>query len=272
MFHVVRRALAILSLSIPVLVWYGFSAAGQLTLTWSDTSSNEDGFKIERRTGPSGAFVQLATHGADATVFTDSNLAAGTTYCYRVRAFNAAEDLGYSNEACATTAQDFALTVVRAGTGSGTVSSSPGGIACGTDCSEPYPGGTTVALAAAPAGGSVFDGWSGGCGGGTCSVTLAADTVVTATFVPAPSVTLTVAKAGRGEGTVTSAPAGISCGADCVEPYPAGNVLTVTAAPATGSAFAGWSGGGCSGRTSCTVTLGADTTVTATFKRYRRPR
>src|SRR5262249_26510622 len=39
----------------------------------------------------------------------------------------------------------------------------------------------------------------------------------------------------------------------------------LTATPATGSAFAGWSGGGCTGTGTCTVTPTATTTVTATF-------
>ena len=41
--------------------------------------------------------------------------------------------------------------------------------------------------------------------------------------------------------------------------------MTLTATPATGSTFAGWSGGGCSGNGTCIVTMTAATTVTATF-------
>lgn len=54
----------------------------------------------------------------------------------------------------------FMLTVGTTGDGAGTVSSSPSGIECGTDCSELYASGSTVTLTAAPAGGSVFTGWS----------------------------------------------------------------------------------------------------------------
>jgi hypothetical protein len=43
-----------------------------------------------------------------------------------------------------------------------------------------------------------------------------------------------------------------------------GATVTLTASAASGSTFAGWSGG-CSGAGSCVVTLNADTTVTATF-------
>lgn len=68
------------------------------------------------------------------------------------------------------------LTVLRAGTGSGTVTSTPAGINCGSTCSSTFPSGTAVTLTAAAATGSVFAGWSGGCSGATttCSVTSAA--------------------------------------------------------------------------------------------------
>ena len=62
-----------------------------------------------------------------------------------------------------------------------------------------------------------------------------------------------------------SSPAGIDCGANCVGSFTAGAVVSLTATPATGSTFAGWSGGGCSGTGTCAITMNADTTVTATF-------
>jgi hypothetical protein len=77
----------------------------------------------------------------------------------------------------------FTLTVTRAGTGSGSVTSAPAGISCGTDCSEAYASGTGVILTAAAAAGSVFTGWSGGCSGtGACTATMTANRAVTATF------------------------------------------------------------------------------------------
>lgn len=84
----------------------------------------------------------------------------------------------------------FTLSVVKAGTGQGTVQSSPAGVTCGADCSEAFPSGATVDLAAAPASGSTFAGWSGACTGtGACRVTLAANTSVTATFTAAAGAT-----------------------------------------------------------------------------------
>jgi endoglucanase len=76
-----------------------------------------------------------------------------------------------------------ALTVSRAGGGSGTVASSPSGIACGSTCSASFSGGTSVTLTASPASGSTFAGWSGACTGtGTCTVSMTAARSVTATF------------------------------------------------------------------------------------------
>jgi hypothetical protein len=119
-----------------------------------------------------------------------------------------------------------------------------------------------VPLTATAATGFAFSGWSGGCSGtGTCTVTMSSDQVVGATFVPAHS--LTVSLAGSGSGSVSGS--AISCPATCSASYPTGTMVTLTATPATGSAFSGWSGGGCSGTGTCTVTLASDQAVTATF-------
>src|SRR2546428_3784981 len=101
------------------------SDAAQLSLSWTDMSSNEDGFSLERKTGIGGTYAQIATVGANVTSYTDPNLTGSTTYCYQVQAFNTAGGSPYSNEACGTTPQTFGLAVVKAGTGSGTVTSMP---------------------------------------------------------------------------------------------------------------------------------------------------
>ncbi len=76
------------------------------------------------------------------------------------------------------------LSVSPAGTGSGTLTSSPSGIACPETCSHAYATGTQVTLTATSAPGSTFAGWSGGgCSGtGGCQVTMSSDSNVTATF------------------------------------------------------------------------------------------
>jgi phospholipase C len=78
---------------------------------------------------------------------------------------------------------NFQLTITSGGTGTGTITSSPAGINCGSTCSASFASGTAVTLSAAPATGSTFTGWSGACSGtGACSVTLSANASVTATF------------------------------------------------------------------------------------------
>ncbi|MFL6291875.1 MAG: InlB B-repeat-containing protein, partial [Thermoanaerobaculia bacterium] len=158
----------------------------------------------------------------------------------------------------------FTLSVNKAGTGSGTVTSSPAGINCGVDCGEPYATGTVVTLTATPATGSTFTGWSGDCTGtGTCVVTMTAAHSVTATFT-IQTFTLSASLAGTGSGTVTSAPAGINCGVDCSEVYDYNTVVALTATPAVGSVFDGWSGD-CTGTGACNVTMDQARSVTATF-------
>jgi hypothetical protein len=79
-------------------------------------------------------------------------------------------------------------------------------------------------------------------------------------------VTLTVNKTGLlGGGTVSSSPAGINCGSTCTANYNHGTTVTLTATPNILVTFMGWSGGGCSGTGQCTVTLDANTTVSAHF-------
>jgi hypothetical protein len=164
------------------------------------------------------------------------------------------------------------LSVVREGTGSGTVTSAPAGIDCGTGCSAGFAVGTMVTLSATPATGSVFAGWSGaGCSGtDPCTVRVDEAVTVTATFEPA-RYDLDVVVTGDGSGRVTSSPTGIDCGADCTEAYDFGAGVTLTASPETGSTFAGWSGGGCSGVGPCTVTVTEATEVTAQFDPTQHP-
>ncbi len=78
----------------------------------------------------------------------------------------------------------YTLTVTTAGTGSGTVTSSPGDIDCGTDCSEDYSYGTPVTLTATPDTNNYFNGWNG-CdspSGNTCTMTLDTNKAVIANF------------------------------------------------------------------------------------------
>jgi hypothetical protein len=168
--------------------------------------------------------------------------------------------------------------------GYGTVKGT-GGLGCEAECSSTtllYQGptgvepkvkpGKIVILKEVPAFGSEFTGWAGCASNPTpseCEVKMEAAKEVTAEFVPKPTTTLTVNKAGTGTGTVSSKPKAINCGATCTTQaaaVPEEEAIVLKEKPGTGMTFTGWSGGGCSGTAeTCTVSLSAATTVTATF-------
>lgn len=77
----------------------------------------------------------------------------------------------------------YTLTITLAGTGSGTVTSTPAGISCKPTCSASFAAGTSVKLTTAPATGSYFSGWSGACKGtSACTVVMNSNLSATATF------------------------------------------------------------------------------------------
>ena len=81
------------------------TSPSNINLAWSDNSTDETGFAIERCTGAGCTnFAPLATAAANATSYSDSGLAASTTYTYRVQAVNGTLSSAYSNTATATTA------------------------------------------------------------------------------------------------------------------------------------------------------------------------
>ena len=77
----------------------------QIDLAWTDNSADESGFRIERSPDAS-AWTLIDTVGADVTNYQDTGLSASTTYYYRLYAYNAAGNSGYSNVASATTDDD----------------------------------------------------------------------------------------------------------------------------------------------------------------------
>jgi hypothetical protein len=152
--------------------------------------------------------------------------------------------------------------------GPGGVSDNQGQITnCTATCTGTYPFGTTVDLTALSVGdGAGFIGWSGACtGSGACSVAMTQNRAVTGTF----GWPLSVSKSGTGAGTVTSAPAGINCGSDCDELYREGTPVTLTASASAGSVFKGWTGAGCSGTGTCSVTVDNVVFVDALFELVR---
>ncbi len=185
------------------------------------------------------------------------------------------------NFLCTATFSDvskYTLSVVKKGSGKGTVKSNPAGIYCGPDCSEDsgeFDKGSKIKLTATASDGSVFSGWGGACSdcgkNEECTVTLNSDLTCTAAFDTASQdVTLTVEKKGSGRGTVKSEPAGIDCGPDCTKDsgkFDKGSKVKLTATASRDSAFSGWGGacGSCGKNKECTVILNSDLVCTATF-------
>jgi len=164
------------------------------------------------------------------------------------------------------------LTVTKDGTGTGKVKNADGTIHCGLYCVFGFAPTTVVTLTAVPAAGSFFTGWDyGSCGASlTCAVTMPAfgGQPITATFSATPPVVtyaLSATKSGDGTGRVQNAAGTIYCGIYCSYSFAPATVVTLTAAPAVDSYFAGWSGGGCSGTSTCVVTMDAAKSVDAVF-------
>jgi hypothetical protein len=114
--------------------------------------------------------------------YTIANLAKDVNYYCAVTAYDSSgNESSFSDEVSIT---GYSLTVNKSGTDSGTVTSSPVGITCGTACTNRYDAGSVVTLTAAPDENSTFTGWSGsGCSGeGQCVLVMSASTTVTANF------------------------------------------------------------------------------------------
>ncbi|HJX93205.1 MAG TPA: fibronectin type III domain-containing protein, partial [Pyrinomonadaceae bacterium] len=80
------------------------TSTSQVNLAWTDNSSNEDGFKIERCSGANCTnFTQVATVGVNVWTYSNTGLTKNTFYTYRVRAYNSLGNSGYSNTAAART-------------------------------------------------------------------------------------------------------------------------------------------------------------------------
>jgi hypothetical protein len=221
---------------------------------------------------------------AEGSVFVGySGLCTGIQACSTSGDFPPNTQLVARFDLAASTQQS--LTVLGAGNGSGTIQSSPGGIACnvvdgtaGTGCTAAFTDGVIVTLSPAAAANSQFAGWAGACSGlGTCSVAMTQARSVTARFERnAGTVALTLMGAGTGNGIVTSSPGGAQCvisgggiveGASCSITFAPGTPVTLTAEPRFGSTFGRWEGDACANSTelTCTFTLSANRTVAANF-------
>jgi hypothetical protein len=106
--HQIKISLSTTSPVAPSMLSATTLSQNNIVLVWQDNSNNEIGFKIERKTGTTGIFTQIAIIEANAGTGSgvyceDTGLIANTTYCYRVRAYNITGNSSYSKEICATT-------------------------------------------------------------------------------------------------------------------------------------------------------------------------
>ena len=169
------------------------------------------------------------------------------------------------------------LTVKKAGTGEGTVTSAPPGIGCGPACHEEthvFYENETVTLTENAETGSEFVKWTGCESNPTpaeCVVTMTAAKTVEAEFKARTLLPLAVKKTGTGKGTVTSAPSGIDCGPACHEEthqFYENETVTLTEKAEKLSQFVKWTAGCESNPTpsECVVTMTAAKTVEVEFK------
>jgi hypothetical protein len=96
----------------------GLTAAAEgtdrIALAWTDAADNEAGFRLERAES-GGGYAEIAVLPADTVAYSDTGLAADTTYSYRVYAFNSAGESAHSNSASATTEPPPAFVEYTAG-------------------------------------------------------------------------------------------------------------------------------------------------------------
>ena len=78
-------------------------STSQINLQWVDTSSNESGFRISRKTAVAEAWTMVGTVGPNETSFQNTGLTAGSTYFYRVTAYNSSGESAASNEVTVAT-------------------------------------------------------------------------------------------------------------------------------------------------------------------------
>lgn len=186
-------------------------------------------------------------------------------------------------------ASTYILTVQLSGNGS--VTSSPTGIVCGSDCSGTYARGAVVTLTANPADGSRFAGWSGICSGMalTCQITMSAARTVKATFTTAPaslkySLELTRIWPTMTGGGVEILPPyviydphpGILTCTDateqrCFASYPVDTVVTLKAIPTDSTRFVGWDGRCAGWQDTCQITLNKNKDAVASFAEEETP-
>lgn len=233
-----------------------------IKITWKDNSTNETSFVIYREElNPTSlqslAFEKLLDKPANSKEHLDTSIDINKTYRYSVTAKNAEGEnpkdpmLTATQAVQATPRDGFRLSIVRSGSGSGKISSSPAGIDCdyetGSGCDFVFPKESKVTLTVSAGDDSEFAGWEGvaACSGkGSCTVSMNASKAIPVVLLRTKA-TLRIDKSmGTGQGRVTSIPQGIDCGVICSFSWqtPIEVVITAVADEASQSRFLEWQG------------------------------
>ena len=233
----------------------------QITLNWTDNSTDETGFQIERDG------VLINTTAADVISYIDSGLTCNTTYNYAVIATNTFGDsipviATATTQACPSnpttdepiTTKFYKLTINKIGNGRIIGE----GIDCNNDCSQLFENQTITNLTIIPNNGWLFEGWSGDCDA-SGQVLMNTNKNCLATFIEEHN--LNIINDGNGIVIINE----ISCDTDCNQKYPHGTNINLNAIPNNDFIFSNWSGDCVSNDSNQQFTLDFDKNCTVHF-------
>ncbi len=238
----------------------------QINLSWTDSSTNETGFKITIN----GSLITTTT--ANVTSYSNTNLTCSSTYTYSIAATNGSIDSATitataTTLACPSDQPTVYHKLIVKKVGNGTIFADYG-INCGTVCEHDFADQTEISLTATPDSDWLFIGWTGDCDKDGL-VRINKDKTCIATFESniQSSVTHKLIVEKIGEGTITF-DYGINCGNDCEQDFADQTEVNLIATPDTYWLFSGWTGD-CD--TEGLVRLHKDKTCIATFESTVQP-
>jgi len=161
---------------------------GEQTMVWYSRSGSTNTIQAASRSGTSSAWsdpVTLVSY--DAPVWAGPEPSVAVAPSGAATAVWAQSNSGGSTRIIQTVSSSpttYDLNIAKSGDGSGTITSAPAGISCGSNCSAAFELSSSVTLTATAEKGSSFGGWGGACSGSstTCTVTILGNRSATATF------------------------------------------------------------------------------------------